>query len=83
MADQLARNQALMACLAKKGGTAVAEEIGTAVAVAAISEVGGPEVGVPVTLLYAAVKSRKLYKAVEAVGGANDVYECIDQAYGN
>lgn len=82
-ADQMERNRVLVACLALKGGQDAAEEIGAAVAVAIVSEIGGPEVGVPVTLIYAAVRSRALYKAVEAVGDISDVNECIDKAYGS
>jgi hypothetical protein len=82
-ADELAKNQKLASCLAEKGGREAAKEIGAALGVAAISEIGGPEAGIPITVFYAFARSRKISKAINAVGNVGDVVECIDSAYGN
>lgn len=80
--DKLERNRALVKCLAAKAGYDAAQAIGEAVAVATLSEVGGPEIGLPVTLLYTAFSASKLKKAYDAFGSAQDIVECLQQAYG-
>jgi RHS repeat-associated protein len=90
-ADKQEKKEALLKCLAAKGGIVAAGAIGSELAlygsVAVVSNLVGPEIGGPVTLVYTAFKiarpGESVRNAIAAVGGIGEVVQCVKSAYGD
>ena len=77
-ANELAKNKAkvMTECLAEKAVDEAKQEVETYCAVAVGSEIFGPGVGIPTTLLYSAFKASKLKKAYQVIDNTGNILDC-------